>query len=186
MSHTETRPGAIGSPGAPPPVTVAVFDDYSSVQQAVDHLADHDFPVDRVMIVGRDLRYVEQVTGRMTVATAAALGALQGAVLGALFALGFGMIFTFSPNPALPLLVVYGILAGAALGALFGALSHAAGGARRDFTSVPTTVADHYALVVDPDVADRAAVLLRDLGVPVAGATADGATSDGASRPASA
>jgi hypothetical protein len=184
MSDTETRPGAIGSPGTRP-VTVAVFDDYPSVQQAVDQLADHGFPVDRVMIVGRDLRYVEQVTGRMTVAGAAALGALQGAVLGALFALGFGMIFTFSPNPALPLLLVYGIVAGAALGALFGALSHAAGGGRRDFTSVPTTVADHYALLVDPDVADRAAVLLRDLGVPVAGATADGATSDGAGRPAS-
>ena len=122
----------------------------------------------------------------MTVATAAVLGALQGAVLGALFALAFGMIFTFSPNPALPLLVVYGIVAGAALGALFGALSHAAGGGRRDFTSVPTTVADHYALVVGPDVADRAVALLRDLGAPVAGATAVGATSDGASRPTSA
>jgi hypothetical protein len=47
-------------------------------------------------------------------------------------------------------------------------------------------VADHYALVVGPDVADRAAVLLRDLGVPIAGGTADGATTDGASRPASA
>jgi hypothetical protein len=167
-------------------VTLAVFDDYPSVQQAVDHLADHGFPVDRVSIVGRDLRYVEQVTGRMTVATAAVLGALQGAVVGALFALGFGMIFTFSPNPALPLLVVYGIVAGAALGALFGALSHAAGGGRRDFTSVPTMVADHYALVAGPDVADRAAALLRDLGATADGATTDGATTDGASRPASA
>jgi hypothetical protein len=186
MSDTEAGPGAIGLPGTAAPVTVAVFDDYPSVQQAVDHLADHGFPVDRVSIVGRDLRYVEHVTGRMTVATAAALGALQGAVLGALFALGFGMIFTFSPNPALPLLVVYGIVAGAALGALFGALSHAAGGGRRDFTSVPTMVADHYALVVGPDVADRAAALLRDLGATADGATTDGATTNGASRPASA
>lgn len=184
MTDTETRPGPIASPGTPA-VTLATFDDYPSVQQAVDHLADHGFPVDRVSIVGRDLRYVEQVTGRMTVATAAALGALQGASLGALFALAFGLIFTFSPDPVLPLLVVYGIVAGAALGALFGALGHAAGG-RRDFTSVPTMVADHYALVVAPDVADRAAVLLRDLGVPVADGTADGATTDGASRPASA
>jgi hypothetical protein len=186
MSDTETRPGPIGSPSTRAPVILAVFDDYPSVQQAVDHLADNGFPVDRVSIVGHDLRYVEQVTGRMTVATAAALGALQGAVVGALFALGFGLIFTFSPSPAPALLVVYGIVAGAALGALFGALSHAAGGGRRDFTSVPATVADHYALVVDPDVADRAAVLLRDLGAAVAGAAADGATTNGASRPASA
>jgi hypothetical protein len=186
MSDTEARSGEMGPPGTPAPVTLAVFDDYPSVQQAVDRLADHGFPVDRVSIVGRDVRYVEQVTGRMTVATAAALGALQGAVLGALFALGFGLIFTFSPNPALPLLVLYGIVAGGALGALFGALSHAAGGGHRDFTSVPGMVADHYALVVDPDVAERAAALLRDLGVPVTDATAEGATTDGVSRPVSA
>ena len=94
-------------------MTLRTFEDYPSVQHAVDHLADHGFPVERVAIVGRDLRYVEQVTGRITVGTAAAFGALHGAVIGSLFALGFGLIFTFSPNPALPLLVLYGIVAGA-------------------------------------------------------------------------
>src|SRR4051812_39797424 len=168
MSDTETRPRATGSPGTRAPVTLAVFDDYPSVEEAVDHLADHGFPVERVSIVGRDLRYVEQVTGRMTVATAALLGALQGTVIGSLFALGFGLIFTYRPNPALPLLVLYGIVAGGVLGALFGALSHAAGSGRRDFASVPSVVADRYDLLVDADLADRAAALLRDLG-----ATAD-------------
>jgi hypothetical protein len=153
--------------GMPPAVTLHTFEDYPSVQRAVDHLADHGFPVERVSIVGRDLRYVEQVTGRMTVGTAAVLGALHGAVIGSLFALGFGLIFTFSPDPALPLLVVYGILAGGALGALFGALSHAAGSGRRDFASVPGVAADRYDLVVDAEVADRAAALLRDLGPTV-------------------
>jgi hypothetical protein len=150
--------------GRPPRVTLHTFEDYSSVQHAVDHLADHGFPVDRVAIVGRDLRYVEQVTGRMTVGTAALLGAVHGTVIGSLFALGFGLIFTYSPNPALPLLVLYGIVAGAVLGALFGALSHAAGRGRRDFASVPSVAADRYDLVVDADLADRAAALLRDLG----------------------
>jgi len=50
------------------------------------------------------------------------------------------------------------------LGALFGALSHAAGSGRRDFASVPSVVADRYDLVVDADLADPAAALLRDLG----------------------
>jgi hypothetical protein len=152
----------------PTAVTLHTFEDYPSVQRAVDHLADHGFPVERVSIVGRDLRYVEQVTGRMTVGTAALLGALNGAVIGSLFALGFGLIFTYRPNPALPLLVLYGIVAGGVLGALFGALSHAAGSGRRDFASVPSVVADRYDLLVDADLADRAAALLRDLG-----ATAD-------------
>ena len=150
--------------GRPPQVTLHTFEDYASVQHAVDHLADHGFPVERVAIVGRDLRYVEQVTGRVTVGSAALLGALHGGVIGSLFALGFGLIFTYSPNPALPLLVLYGIVAGGVLGALFGALSHTAGRGRRDFASVPSVAADRYDLVVDADLADRAAALLRDLG----------------------
>jgi len=150
--------------GRPPQVKLHTFEGYASVQHAVDHLADHGFPVERVAIVGRDLRYVEQVTGRVTVGSAALLGALHGAVIGSLFALGFGLIFTYSPNPALPLLVLYGIVAGGVLGALFGALSHAAGSGRRDFASVPSVVADRYDLLVDADLADRAAALLRDLG----------------------
>ena len=145
-------------------MTLHTFEDYASVQHAVDHLADRGFPVERVAIVGRDLRYVERVTGRMTVGTAALLGALHGAVIGSLFALGFGLIFTYRPNPALPLLVLYGIVAGGVLGALFGAASHAAGSGRRDFASVPSVVADRYDLLVDADLADRAAALLPDLG----------------------
>jgi hypothetical protein len=152
--------------------TLAVFDDYESAQRAVDHLAVHDFPVERVTIVGHDLRYVEQVTGRVTTATAAALGALQGTVLGSLFALGFGLIFTFSPSPALPLLVSYGIVAGALVGAAFGALAHALGGGRRDFSSAGTVMAGRYELIVDADVADVAAGLLRDIDAGARGVSA--------------
>lgn len=149
---------------APQRRTLAVFHDYESAQRAVDRLADQGFPVERVAIVGRDLRYVEQITGRMTTATAAVLGTLQGAALGALFALGFGLIFTYRPNPALPLLVVYGMLAGGVVGAALGGLVHAAGRAERGFTSAGAMVADRYELVVDADVADRAAQLLPDAG----------------------
>jgi hypothetical protein len=150
--------------------TLAVFDDYESAQRAVDHLADRDFPVERTSIVGRDLRYVEHITGRATIGTAALLGALHGATLGALFALSFGLIFTFSsPDPALPLLVIYGTLAGAALGAAFGAMAHAARGGERDFASARALTADRYELLVDADVADRAAELLRGI-VPEAAA----------------
>ena len=166
-------------------MTLAVFDDYPSVQQAVDHLADHGFPVDRVSIVGRDLRYVEQVTGRMTVATAAVLGALQGASLGALFALAFGLIFTFSPDPALPLLVVYGIVAGAALGALFGALGHAAGAAaatsRRCRRWSPTTT--RWSSARTSPTAPLCCCATSACPSPARPPTG---TTDGASRPASA
>lgn len=146
--------------------SIGVYDDYASAQRAVDHLSDHGFPVERVAIVGHGLHYVEQVSGRMTTGTAALIGAAQGAALGALFGLGFGLIFTISPHPALPLLVLYGIVSGALLGALFGAVTHAATGGGRDFTSVSGIHADRYEVMVDEEVADRAAELLRTLGAP--------------------
>jgi uncharacterized membrane protein len=149
--------------GSNPKRTIAVFDNYADAQRAVDHLSDQKFPVERVAIIGRGLRYVEQVGGRMTTGRAALLGAAEGASIGALFGLLVGIIFSLSPNPAIPLLVLYGIVAGAVLGAIFGALAHAGTGGTRDFTSVGSMQADKYEVVVDEDVADRAAELLRSL-----------------------
>jgi len=136
---------------------VAAYDSYAEAQRAVDQLSDRGFPVDRVAIVGHGLEYVEQVTGRFTTARAALVGALEGALLGAFFGLLMGLIFTYDPNPAVPLLVLYGLVAGAAVGAALGALLHAASGGTRDFTSVPGLQAQRYEVVVDEDVADRAA-----------------------------
>jgi hypothetical protein len=64
--------------------TVATFTDYASAERAVDYLSDHGFPVDRTAIVARDLKLVEQVTGRMGYLEAALRGLLSGAVTGVL------------------------------------------------------------------------------------------------------
>lgn len=141
--------------------TVATYDSYSDAQRAVDHLADHEFPVERVAIIGTGLKYVEQVAGRVTTGRAALAGAAQGAMLGALFGLLFGLIFTIDPNPAVPLLVLYGLITGAILGALLGWLAHAAQGGQRDFASVAGMQADRYEVQVDNELAERAAELLR-------------------------
>ncbi|MEA2271258.1 MAG: hypothetical protein QOC64_3868 [Solirubrobacteraceae bacterium] len=162
----------MSSPDRRPRRTVAVLDDYADAQRAVDHLSDNGFPVERVAIVGHGLRYVEQVAGRMTTGTAALMGAAQGAALGALFGLAFGLIFTIDPSPAVALLVLYGVVAGAVLGAIFGALTHAASRGERDFTSVSGMEAERYEVVVDEDVADRAAELLRSFRTAGAGAAA--------------
>ena len=143
--------------------TIASFDDYADAQRAVDRLSDEDFPVERVTIVGTGLRYIEQVTGRMTTARAALMGAMQGAALGTLFGLVFGLIFTIDPDPAVLLLVLYGLVAGAIIGALLGAITHAATGGTRDFASVAGMQADRYEVMVDDDLADRAAGILRSL-----------------------
>jgi uncharacterized membrane protein len=141
--------------------TVATYDSYADAQRAVDHLSDHEFPVERVAIIGTGLKYVEQVAGRVTTGRAALAGAAQGATLGALFGLLFGLIFTIDPNPAIPLLALYGLITGAILGALIGWLTHAAQGGQRDFASVAGMQAERYEVQVDDAVADQAAELLR-------------------------
>ena len=140
---------------------VAAYDSYAEAQRAVDLLSDRGFPVEKVAIIGQGLRYVEQVTGRLTTGRAALLGALQGALLGAFFGLLMGLIFTYDPNPAVWLLLLYGLVVGALFGAALGAALHLATGGTRDFSSVPGMQAERYEIVVDEDVADRAAELLR-------------------------
>lgn len=81
-----------GSQGTERPrVTIAVYPDYASAQRAVDYLSDRRFPVERTAIIGTDLRTVERVTGRMTVARAALLGLGAGAWFGLLIGLLFGI-----------------------------------------------------------------------------------------------
>jgi hypothetical protein len=174
--------------GTPPRRIVAVFDSYADAQLAVDHLSDQRFPVQRVTIVGQGLRYIEQIVGRMTTGRAALIGAAQGAALGILFGFVFGVVFTISPSPAVPLLMLYGLAGGAVLGAAFGVFSHALTRGARDFNSIPSMQAERYEIVVDEDVADRAAELLRAVDASAivtaapASATAPRVDSPGATR----
>jgi hypothetical protein len=65
-------------------VQVASFSTYFEAESAVDYLSDRKFPVDRVAIVGHDVKYVEQVVGRMNYGRAALTGAINGGLLGLL------------------------------------------------------------------------------------------------------
>jgi hypothetical protein len=71
--------------------TVARFDDYEDAQRAVDRQSDEGFPVDKLDIVGSEVRLVERVTGRLTTARAAGAGTISGLwaglLIGALLAL---------------------------------------------------------------------------------------------------
>jgi hypothetical protein len=146
---------------------VATYDNYRDAERAVDYLADHRFPVDHVSIVGRDLKIVEQVTGRMTYGRAALQGALSGALVGALIGWLFTVFNWFDPVVARGWLILDGLWFGALAGALFGLLAHAVTGGRRDFASVGGMQADRYDVLVDEEVADEAARLIGSLGRPL-------------------
>lgn len=147
---------------------VASYPDYAGAQWAVDALADRDFAVDRLAIVGANLQSFEQVTGRRGHLRAAAEGAATGAVIGLLVGWLLGLFSLVEPLVSALLLGAWGLLIGAVLGAVLGAIGHALTGGRRDFSSVSTVRAERYDVLATAEVADEARRALDALG-PVAG-----------------
>ena len=141
---------------------IATFDDYAEAERAVQQLTSHGFPVERVAIVGRDLRSVEQITGRLTFGSAAWRGALSGALPGALIGWVFGLLAWVNPLIGGLLLALYGLIFGAVLGAIAGMIAYAFQRGKRDFASVTLMQAQHFDLVVDDEVAADAARLLDE------------------------
>ncbi|MFI5935530.1 general stress protein [Actinoplanes sp. NPDC051494] len=169
-------PGPAGVPAPPAAapqstvggtVQVGVYPDYALAQQAVDHLSDNKFPVERTSIIGTDLRLVENVLGRLTTARAAGAGAASGAWFGLFIGLFFG-IFSDSNWYSV---IFLGLLIGAIWGAVFGALAQAMTGGRRDFTSRSSLQAAQYAVIADAEVADEARVLLTSINWRASGAS---------------
>jgi heat induced stress protein YflT len=164
-------------------VMVASFDTYQEAEAAVDYLADKDFPVERVAIVGQGVKLVEQVTGRVGYLDAALRAGFGGAVAGALIGWLFGVFNWVDPLVAAGWLALDGLWFGFVVGALMGLLAHALTHGRRDFTSVGRLAADRFDLVVDESVAEEAMRLLDELSPPTAREPA-AAQPNGSSRPA--
>ncbi|WP_073762398.1 general stress protein [Streptomyces sp. CB02923] len=142
---------------------VASCKTYEEAERVVDHLSDQGFPVERVAIIGQDVRMVEQVTGRMDYGRAALHGAASGALPGVLIGWLFGLVNWLDPVVSALLLAVYGLIFGAIVGALFGVLLHALQGGRRDFASLSSLQPSRYEVVADEAVADEAVRLLGPL-----------------------
>ncbi|WP_224389387.1 general stress protein [Pseudonocardia sp. ICBG1293] len=157
----QTRP-APGLPQLPTPPTgwpVGSYATYEEAQRAVDHLADSDFPVADVTIVGVDLMLVERVIARLTWGRVLASGAAQGAWLGLFVGI---LLFVFSPDGnVLP--IVVGLVSGAVFFMAFAAVSYRASKGRRDFQSASQMVAGRYDVLCEPRNAERAREMLAKL-----------------------
>jgi hypothetical protein len=140
---------------------IATYDTYVEAQRAVDFLADEQFAVENVSIVGSDLKMVERVTGRLTRGRAAAAGAASGAWFG-LFVGVLLSLFADSGTNGFALAVA-ALAYGAAFGAIFGFVSHALSGGKRDFTSRSKIVSSRYEIVVVWAQADKARDVLARL-----------------------
>ncbi|MGO1466294.1 MAG: general stress protein [Microbacterium gubbeenense] len=126
--------------------TVATYKKYEGAQRAVSKLIENDVPAKEIAIVGRSLRSVEKVTGKLGWARAARQGALNGIMLGLLFA-AFAIIWMPDLQPA----VIGGILLiGLGFGMALRLLNYSIVRRRRDFASVMAITADHYEVAVSP------------------------------------
>ena len=79
---SRTAPGLPNTPTPPTGWPVGSYATYVEAQRAVDFLADRDFPVADVTIVGVDLMLVERVIGRLTWGRVLLSGAASGAWFG--------------------------------------------------------------------------------------------------------
>lgn len=150
-----------GVPKLPTPFhgeLIANYATYEQAQRAVDYLSDEKFPVQKVAIIGTDLRMVERVTGRLTYPRVAAAGAASGAYFG----LFVGLLLSLFGDGGLDLWLA-AILIGAGFGMLFGVISFSLTGGRRDFTSSSQIVASQYQVVAEAEVANQARNVLRQL-----------------------
>ena len=143
---------------------IGSYDTYVEAQRAVDYLADKQFPVQHVSIVGSDLRMVENVLGRLTRGRAA----MAGAASGAWFGLFVGVLLSLFAEDGTNVLglVLSAVLYGALFGAVFGFAGHALTGGKRDFTSRSKIVASAYEVRCVWAEADRARELLAGMTGP--------------------
>ncbi|NHT18531.1 iron ABC transporter permease [Cellulomonas sp. IC4_254] len=146
------------TPTLPQGETVASYGTYLEAQKAVDHLSDHQFPVQMVTIVGTDLRMVERVTGRLTYARVA----MGGFGSGAWFGVFIGLLFLLSGGSSGILFAA--VLFGGAAGLLLAVLVYATSRGRRDFTSQSQIVAAQYAVLCRAERAHEARQMLREVG----------------------
>ncbi|MEX5235975.1 general stress protein [Kocuria arenosa] len=154
MSQTTSHPHAtaIASTTSVDYRVLRTVPTYEQAQRIVDALSDAEFPVEHVRIVGTGLRSVEQVTGRMTNGRAALYGAGTGAWLGLMIGLLFGI---FTVGAWLPV-VLWSVVLGAIWGLVFGLISHAVTGGKRDFRSIQGFEADAYDILVEADYSGMA------------------------------
>ncbi|MHA7241135.1 general stress protein [Arthrobacter sp. TMS1-12-1] len=139
--------------------TIGRYTSYLDAQKAVDYLADNKFAVQRVAIVGNDLKTVERVTGRLSYPRVA----LGSAATGAWFGLFVGLILSLFAGSESGITISSSIALGAIFWLLFGVITYAFQRGKRDFTSTSQVIATSYDVLVEPELAADARRLLQQL-----------------------
>lgn len=142
------------------PQSVGVYQTYDEAQKAVDHLADANFPVQNLCIVGTDLKSVERVLGKRSWGTVLGSGAQSGISTGLMVTL---VMWLFLPGAEFYVLLLTALAIGILIGVAMAALGYWMSQGKRDFTSVSQTVATRYEILSEHKVAAQARDLLAQM-----------------------
>ena len=152
-----------GQPRLPTPPTgwpIGSYGTYGEAQRAVDYLAESEFSVEDVTIVGVDLMLVERVIGRLSWGRVLGTGAVSGAWFGLVVGLLLGMFnnqgFAWQP-------MLTGLVLGVLSGVVFAAIGYSMSKGRRDFSSASQLVAGRYDVLCQPRTAEQGRDLLAKL-----------------------
>lgn len=154
-----TTPSTTNLPTLPEGWPIGSYDTYQEAQRAVDHLADSEFPVHDVTIVGVEPMVVERVAARLTWSRVLGAGAASGAWLGLFVGL---LLSLFTPSAGLfPILI--GLASGVVFGLASSAVRYGATRGQRDFVSHSQLVARRYDVLCKPRNAEQGRNLLAAL-----------------------
>lgn len=148
-------------PTIPRGEVIGRYENYLDAQKVVDYLADHDFPVANVSIIGNDLKLVERVRGKLSYPRVAGQGAAQGAMLGVFFGLLLMLFSEPGQGSVVPLFAA--VLLGAFLFMIMGVVSYALQRGKRDFSSTRQVLPSTWDVVVEHAVAAQARQLASQL-----------------------
>lgn len=152
-------PSPMNTPSLPEGWPIGSYGTYAQAQKAVDYLADNDFPVADVTIVGVEPMLVERVAARLTWGRVLTRAALSGAWLGLFVGLLLSM---FSPGAGWAA-ILFGLATGVVFAMVFAAVGYGATRGQRDFISTSQLVAQRYDVLSKPRSAERGRELLAQL-----------------------
>ncbi|WP_344230571.1 general stress protein [Citricoccus alkalitolerans] len=141
--------------GLPRGEVLASFPTHAEARKVVDRLAEQEFDVRTVSVVGTDLRTVERIRNRLTYPSVALRSAIQGAFFGAML----GILMTLIDPSGSGFQILYTVGLGVAIWVLFGVIGHALRKGR-GVNSVQQLVPSNFDVVCDFETAHQAKQLL--------------------------
>ncbi|MEW1979755.1 general stress protein [Citricoccus sp. NPDC079358] len=141
--------------GLPRGEVLGSFPTYAEARKVVDRLAEQEFDVRTVSVVGTDLRTVERIRNRLTYPSVALRSALQGAFFGAML----GILMTLIDPAGSGLQILYTVGLGVAIWVLFGVIGHALRKGR-GVNSVQQLVPSNFDVVCEFETSHQAKQLL--------------------------